>query len=1245
MVLYCSAHETAVLRMLVHKMINHPEEEMVFVTTVGTYPFHDSKRDLSFLYKSVIEFNTALGKTFEDKEQIRETIIKEIDRLLELNSVDLNQCSEIYVTEDIFHPYTIYFESKNISYTAIEISPHSFENKSKFNIENNLYRRSVEYFELSQELGAFIANGKNCKKRIIDKESLNGSENTTGELVYDYVESISSLSQEDLNKCVDLYVNPENIKKDTPFNMVLTNSRGFIEGNCPGITCDDIPRIYQKLFDYYLCDKDNIILKPHPNSQGINYLKLFEKGQIFDEKFLVDLIPFIENVQLDTVINVASTASILLEKYCNESISLGTPFFKFSSYILKLYGLFYFMKENAIDISKIYTIDINKEQLELFLKYCFANSKVQVEIWNEDVTLSTNSLILVDRFDLVDSEAQSKILNIKDTHSCVAILADRENPHLLKNRGLENSTYLLEITEWINRLDVNERTNLLFISDEITIQSICHEKTLKFSHNYIMVKSARFCFDARICVFGGNIVRWITESLKKKFAVTYLPWISPLSISSKGVDDIENLKGPENVSDRIELKKDISKWMSDTDYFIFDLETLRYDLLECNDTYFTDTRSFRNSDFFKQNEGEIKSLNVLESDEKFIEGKLNDYVDLLLSMYEPKNIILIRHGRALNSYISNHIIKNWRIEKYNEFIAKWEEYIIKNTNCKTIDIWEFYMSKYGDNALFFEKQFYDAVTWNVIAMIGNINLLTINDADFSYRLRGYLKFYDFAVFRKYVCFFMVLTDDLECFISKTSKKFIEENFDTLVEIKRKKTLHSDDILANYDYSLNAEIKQAYDEINAIENSYYLDNSINFSSVFDYKFEILKTLEVKLKDYITDIFDSTIDVNSQNIYEIFLLVKQYHNKMLSKNNCLSLLQSINTLTERKLIDVWGSCVSREIFNMDFSYFKVNAYLMRNSIIHTGLQPVTREDGLLISDNFTNEWVFRNCSSEWNRTSEERLYASDSQWIVIDMHDVFYPNYYYKNEKNVFCKSYNLDFMPFYNFIKEDIHMFDYSDEKFDDMYFLNLLQHSIEILRKKYENRIIVIDTIWKKYYLDEHRNIKEFPMSDEESKANDRKNHIAHILSNYLVDKLNCYHITFLKEFLADELWHGGEISRSHYERYFYEEAYCVIEDIVKRQPEKREYSHSRLSTRIRRIRELSSHKNNREYLLSVYNTYLDEILIELDNSIIDKFEIIIETIYLKNYQDAEQMLSSFNFKDNKALELYEAMYKVYKYL
>lgn len=1244
MVLYCSAHETTVLRMLVHKMKNHPDEEMIYFTTVGTYPFYESNKDFSSLYRKVVEFNTAIGKNVCDKDEIRSLIINEMSRLLNENKIDLKDCTEIYVVEDIYHPYSIYFESLNIPYTAIEISPNAFYNKSKFTLEKNLYKRTEEYFELAQELGAFTGTGMNCKRRIFNIESLNNIDGTIEESVYDYVEEISSLSQIELNKCINLYGIPNNLEINNKFTMLLTNSRGFIEGRHSEITYKEIPRIYQKFIDYYLEKEEFVYIKPHPNSQGVNYRELFEEEKIIEEKFLVDLIPFIEHVKLGGVINIASTASVLLEKYCDTNYNLGESYFLFSLYIQKVYAMLRFIEGNNISINKIYTIGIDVKQIQNYL--LFNNIKnIEVGSLESKSVVDENTLILVKDLKQLSEELFERVTNIKNHHAVVGVLTEDTAYSYLRDKGIDVTAYLIEISEFIRKTNSIEINSCSVLSENPDLKNVESIKELSHSKNIVEIRSSNVLYNKKVCIFGGNVVRWIVESLKKKFDVTYLPWISPLSVASKGVTNVNDSDISSNITNEIEIKKELSKWMSNTDYLVLDLETLRYDLLEYSDTYFTDTRTFRNLEFYKQNENKINILNVLETDDKFIEERLNSFVDLILSTYKPENIIVIKSGKAINSYISNHIIKNWKTEKYNEFIRKWETYIVNKTNCKSIDIWKRYMSKYRDNAAFFEKFYYEDVVWNVISMFANKHINFIDEADFSYRLRGYLKFYDFAVYRKYANFFLDSTDKYESFILKTSNEFIEKNFVGLVNIKKNSLVYSKDKAEKCIHESNAEIKRAYEEIQAIESSYYLENDSALSVVFTYRFEILKILEVKLKEYILENFNMTIDINSQNIYEVFILTQQFHNKMLSKKNCVSLLHCINSLTKRELIDVWGSCVSREIFNMNFSYFKVNTYLMRNSIIHTGCPPVKVQEGILVPDNFTNEWVFRNCHSEWNRTCRDRLNSSEAKWIVVDLHDVFFPNYYYRNEKNVFCKAFNLDFMPFYKFIENDIYTLDYSDEKYDDDFFKKAIQCSVEILREKYGNNIIVIDTIWKKYYLDEQRNVRKFSIEDRENKSIDRKNHIAQMLSNYLVDNLNCYHITFLSEFLADELWHGGEISQSHYERYFYEEAYNVIEDIVKRKPEKKVYSHSRISTRIRRIKELSLQKNNHEYLQSVYDTYLDKMLIEMDNVLIDKYENVIEYIYQKRYENAMQMLECFDFESNNACELKDKMYKIYQYM
>jgi len=98
----------------------------------------------------------------------------------------------------------------------------------------------------------------------------------------------------------------------------------------------------------------------------------------------------------------------------------------------------------------------------------------------------------------------------------------------------------------------------------------------------------------------------------------------------------------------------------------------------------------------------------------------------------------------------------------------------------------------------------------------------------------------------------------------------------------------------------------------------------------------------------------------------------------------------------MIDIHGSCVSRDCFNREeCNEIKVNYYLSRNNIVSTMMPPVDLEFNHGDLRNFTSEYSERCMRLALNKETVPRLLGSDSEFLVVDFYDLCQPVAAYKN----------------------------------------------------------------------------------------------------------------------------------------------------------------------------------------------------------------------------------------------------------
>lgn len=732
-----------------------------------------------------------------------------------------------------------------------------------------------------------------------------------------------------------------------------------------------------------------------------------------------------------------------------------------------------------------------------------------------------------------------------------------------------------------------------------------------------------------ICLFGGNIVEKIYVSLKKSNRVNYIPWVSPVSLVSNkcynAVDDMENI----NRSLAIEFEKDFLKYIPNSRVIILDLETLSYQHIVYKDTKFTDTGDFRKTSFYSQFFKELSFDKTIFSNKELVLEAVEKFAEILLQKFDSRNIILIRHGKALHHHIKNLIPANYKINEYNDLMSAYEQKFMDCTGCITINVWKNYFSDSDKTPVLYEEGFYADIGKKVNAILeGDKKSFVFNKPDFAISLKRYLYYYDFANLRKFVGVFLDVSVFFENIVSLLGKEFIEKYYLEIVRLQDETQGYSnnDEILEHIAKVSEKEIYLGFAAVYAIINRKY-DICDNYSIVFRYNFQVLRVVRKQIKSFYLANHIDVEDINECNTETLF--------EYMVKNNIDKLPQELLISTYRIPIDIWGSCICREVFNVRSDEVYVNKYCFRVSMLNVGLKPIKVQESVYNIENFRgNEWMQRCTLIEWKRTVKEYLASSASEWLVVDVSMLLYPTYSYCNQD--FTMAYGLIGTPFWNLLAKDIKLEDYTKAEYTDDFFINRMREAVKVIKERYGNKVIVIDTIWRAEVAGIDRKIREWDwFNDFERYRFERRKHISLLCEGYLQRELDCYRITYTSQFFADYLFPGGEAAQLHYEEAFYQEAYNTIVSIVKTKPDKRVYDNYRIKTRIRRIADLNRCPENRHYLDEVFNRYkLDSMLLNMPVDIVERYADVLERFYLSGYTNVDEILQNYDFAANGCVEL-----------
>lgn len=323
-----------------------------------------------------------------------------------LKSANINICGDHYSC-------SVYLVKNKIKYNYFEDASGILSNKERLfkyikKIEYSRYQ-IMKYLKLPGEHKYIVNRYGNLEKQLdgyYNKKDIDFSVNNI----------LSQLDNKTFDEIYDVFCD-QKFKFNDGSNLFLT----FHYCNLGMLSLESQRIFFSTLIDYF-CEKEQLIIKPHPSDIQPNYNKWFYSEKVLPSSMPSELLPYISKKGFNKIITPYSTAIYSLEKYCNHIISFDENIdkeyqlfhqYNFATYLLKNiclkndYDIIYYCANNKmlknfifnneldnykfIDISKIKDNHIKNSIIVLDIKYYGINYISMLE--NNNIIILINETI------------------------------------------------------------------------------------------------------------------------------------------------------------------------------------------------------------------------------------------------------------------------------------------------------------------------------------------------------------------------------------------------------------------------------------------------------------------------------------------------------------------------------------------------------------------------------------------------------------------------------------------------------------------------------------------------------------------------------------------------------------------------------------------------------------------------------------------------------------------------------------
>jgi len=559
---------------------------------------------------------------------------------------------------------------------------------------------------------------------------------------------------------------------------------------------------------------------------------------------------------------------------------------------------------------------------------------------------------------------------------------------------------------------------------------------------------------------------------------------------------------------------------SDADYIAVDFYTAAaVSCYERNGTLYTGTNRFLKSDFYKKNKDEFTRVKP-PYEERFWKPLVKKYAEAVMSSFPSERIILFRYYFPDKFVKGGTELRNIPLKKsLNKQIAAMEEYFIAITDPSVVNISRHYFTAGSSPSNYEQSYFNDAYGAAKKIIINNRRCVDTPDPDIW--LERVLSCYENMTARSFQSWLLDMKNAADIIIAYTSKDFAAANKSRLLKLRKCETASLGKVASFFaDDPGAAELISVARLIRAVLNDDISHPYSFYAPAFEGKFGILKKIAKLLSAEVGAY------VSEENAERVFLL----RSKPEQLEKYLVQLRS-------RTADIWGSCISREIFN-NCRNSGLGKYIFKQCPVLAYDEPVLAEVSEDLSLFSGNAWRRNTIADAFARNGINTLKAEHSKWLVVDFYDIICNMSDYKGglfEVDDFIRR-----TDFYKSIEDECEPC-YLFDKRTKSECRDIITRFAWEMMGIYDNNIVLIKADLKKEFITLDNRIEK--MSDDPDF--ERKREFITFCEDIFIQQTDCAVIDISKHFYASDKFPLGGAHIVHYEHEFYREAGVFLAHIL----------------------------------------------------------------------------------------------------
>lgn len=620
-------------------------------------------------------------------------------------------------------------------------------------------------------------------------------------------------------------------------------------------------------------------------------------------------------------------------------------------------------------------------------------------------------------------------------------------------------------------------------------------------------------------LFGGSFFSRLTPHLQKLGEVSgQMTGVSPLCQTAISIQG-----SPYIWLDALEAQFQ----QCNAEYLVLDLQLAQTQLLCSSGCYFPASDEVLNL----PNQKEIAVVNPLQLPPEYIDTAI-DHLTRTVVKYFPSDRIILLHTQLSDYHLTGNQLRVNQTFVATPTQKQWmqdlEDCFRKKTGCHYVDVTRFYFyQKEPGRSLtnvIFEKECYLDLVNRIEAIISGGSGSALRP-DFSLSLDRYVKYY-FTLQKKPQRVFLNPDYFLDNLILSSSDSFVKQYREELLALDKLDWNQPETALQHMkQQDPSGILTRVFTAFYAVCQEDYKNNDADYALMF--RCEVVP--------------DVLISYLKEKYAPLALLLPSQINRYnagyhFAKMRHLDTAPFTTPLTVAKptVIDIFGSCISRTLFNVQDNDFAVNQYWFHVPFFEHRNSPVDYP-----SDLFPEKmsWTDRLVKKQFDGTVYRGIRFSAGEWLVIDLYSLISPNTFYfqdclygdfdhKISSKLKAKNINLYHDPSIFGTHEDV---------------LRALNPWLNLVKRKYRKKIILIDSQRQNHWIGDDDLLYQmqtpFGCNPYLEKAAD-----------YVCKKLGCYRVRIGRHFLPDE---AGYMRNTpvHKEDCCYQASHDIVRYIVDNKP------------------------------------------------------------------------------------------------